>query len=167
MSATTTAVTSTTLSVTSATPAACTGAGVYEIPTKDAACAVPVAGNNTDALHQCCKDASVEDYDHGCGSYCLAQGQDVGELQNCLFAAGVKYQDVFCSTNQKNATASGSVTSSSTASSTGSSTKSATGSASTATHSSAAVAVVDYRISKSGVGLLAMMFCSALLGAFA
>lgn len=159
MSATTTAV-----SATSTAGANC-GAQVYEIPTRDAACAVPVhAGNNyADAMKQCCHEASVESYDNGCGLYCLAQGQTVGNLTSCLTGHGVANAHVFCTQNQT-ATATGTASASG-SSSTGSS-SSSTGSSATATSSKSA-AVAANTVSKSGFGVLALLFCSTLLGAFA
>ncbi|KAL1963009.1 hypothetical protein VTN77DRAFT_8757 [Rasamsonia byssochlamydoides] len=157
MSTTTTAVSAT------STPANC-GAQLYEIPTTDAACAVPAQGNYSDVMHQCCGVASVQSYDNNCGLYCLAQGQSVGKLVSCLTEHGVGSAHVFCNHNQTaTATASATGTKATGESSTASSTS--TGSSSTATSSSAAAVAAG--VSKSGLGVLALLFCSTLLGAIA
>ncbi|KAI8628493.1 hypothetical protein F5Y19DRAFT_476476 [Xylariaceae sp. FL1651] len=77
---------------------------LYVIPITDAACAVPYGGNHTDAMSNCCKSADVVSYYDNCGLYCVAAGQSIKDLQDCLFDKGVKYQDVFCNANV-NATA--------------------------------------------------------------
>lgn len=137
------------------------GAKLYEIPTTDAACAVPARGNYSDVMHQCCKAASVEKYDNDCGLYCLAQEQSVGDLSSCLTSNGVNYGDAFCNHNQT-ATATAKVSGSE---STGSASK--TGSAASATSSGAAAATIPQQsISKSGLGILALLFCSTVAGAF-
>ena len=95
------------VAVSSSSGAAC-GAQLYTIPTTDAACAVPNKANanyNTFMTH-CCNSAAVTSYDNNCGLYCLAQGQAVGTLVNCLTGAGVGWSDVFCNTNMT-ATATG------------------------------------------------------------
>ncbi|KAL1983779.1 hypothetical protein VTN96DRAFT_9865 [Rasamsonia emersonii] len=160
MSATTTAV-----SATSTASTTC-NAQVYEIPTKDAACAVPAQGgsNYADAMKTCCHSASVQSYDNNCGLYCLAQGQTVGNLTSCLMGHGVDSAHVFCNQNQ---TATATETASA-SKETGSSSTSgtSTGSSATATSSKSA-AVAAKTVSKSGLGVLALLFCSSLLGAVA
>ncbi|OJD19527.1 hypothetical protein AJ78_00498 [Emergomyces pasteurianus Ep9510] len=78
----------------------------YDIPIQDAACAIPSKGKNNDFMKKCCKDASVNSYDHDCAFYCLADKQSVQDLTNCLFDAGVAYNEVWCNKPQ-NATATG------------------------------------------------------------
>ncbi|KAF7521673.1 hypothetical protein PCG10_008126 [Penicillium crustosum] len=150
--------TSTTSSV-SATSTAC-GGSVWEIPTTDAACAAVISGNITDVMDDCCKDAKVSKYDNDCGIYCLAQGQDVNKLQSCLTSKSGNYHDVFCNA-ALNATATATATGSkSTSSGTGTSTQSST----TSTSTNAAIA--NQPVSKSGVGLIALLFGSALMAGF-
>ncbi|KAI0858448.1 hypothetical protein F4860DRAFT_486248 [Xylaria cubensis] len=88
----------------SATPTpAC--ANLYEIPISEAGCAVSYAGaGHKDAMEACCKSADVVSYFNDCGLYCVAAGQTIKDLQDCLFDQKVAYQDVFCNANV-NATA--------------------------------------------------------------
>jgi hypothetical protein len=137
----------------------------WEIPTTDAACAIHPSSlhNATDVLSQCCGVASVISYDDGCASYCLAQGQNVSVLETCLQSNG---GDPFCNSGL-NATATAAV-SSSTASKTGGSTTgtgTATGTSASSTKSGAAVKTT--KVSTGGVGVIALLFCSALFGALA
>ncbi|KAJ6138695.1 hypothetical protein N7471_005181 [Penicillium samsonianum] len=146
--------TSSTTSSVSATSTAC-GGSVWEIPTTDAACAAIISGNMTDVMDECCKNAKVSKYDNDCGIYCLAQGQDVNKLQSCLTSKSGNYQNVFCNARlNATATATGSK---STSSGTGTST------ASSATSTSPNAAIANQPISKSGVGLIALLFGSALM----
>ncbi|RYP41457.1 hypothetical protein DL768_010496 [Monosporascus sp. mg162] len=78
------------------------GATLYDIPTRDVACAVPfsVGGNDyTDIMAQCCGAADVVSYRGNCGLYCLAVDQSVTELTDCLHDAGATWGDVFCNGN--------------------------------------------------------------------
>ncbi|KXG48599.1 uncharacterized protein PGRI_024690 [Penicillium griseofulvum] len=144
---------STTSSSSSATSTAC-GGSVWQIPTTDAACAAVVSGNITQVMDDCCKDAKVSKYDNDCGIYCLAQGQDVNKLQSCLTSKSGNYHDVFCNA-ALNATATATATDSKSTSS-GTSTHSAT---STSTNA----AIANQPISKSGLGLIGLLFGSALM----
>ncbi|EFW22830.1 hypothetical protein D8B26_006405 [Coccidioides posadasii str. Silveira] len=90
-----------TSAVTSAVPTAC-GATTYDIPTKDAACAVP-GTEHKDSMEKCC-DAPVVTYNEGCGMYCLASGGTVGDLVKCLIGDGIADGKVFCN-KEMNATA--------------------------------------------------------------
>jgi hypothetical protein len=109
----------------------------------------------TDVMDECCKNAKVTKYDNDCGIYCLAQGQDVDKLQSCLTSKSGNYHDVFCNA-ALNATA--------TATTTGSkSTSSGTSTDSSATSTSTNAAIANQPISKSGVGLMALLFGSALM----
>lgn len=161
---------STTTTALSSTPTTCTGASVYEIPITDAACAAPASKNNAaDAFDQCCKSASIEKYDHDCGLYCLAQGQTIGDLVDCLTSSGLKDGDVFCTQgNNASASATTSATKTSeTGSSTSTSTSTSTKSGDDASETSEGAAVVNQPVSLGGLGLLAMMLCSAVLGVVA
>jgi hypothetical protein len=83
----------TTTSILATPPSQC-GATLYDIPTSDAACAMPFGGNHTEVMAKCCEQ--VVSYQDDCGLYCLAQGQSVQELTDCLFNEGAAYQNVFC-----------------------------------------------------------------------
>ncbi|KAI1735639.1 hypothetical protein F4680DRAFT_452726 [Xylaria scruposa] len=87
-----------TISSSSATPTATPAcANLYEIPISEAGCAVSFAGaGHKDAMEACCKSADVVSYFNDCGLYCVAAGQTIKDLQDCLFGQKVAYQDVFC-----------------------------------------------------------------------
>ncbi|KAJ5384273.1 hypothetical protein N7517_002184 [Penicillium concentricum] len=148
--------TTSTSSSASATGTAC-GARVWEIPTADAACAAILSGNMTDVMDDCCKHAKVSKYENNCGIYCLAQGQDINKLQSCITSKSNNYHDVFCNA-ALNATASAKGTKS---------TSSATSTQSSATSSSTNAAIVNQPISKSGLGLIGLLFGSALMAVIA
>jgi hypothetical protein len=145
---------STTTTSMSATSTAC-GGTVWQIPTTHAACAAIISGNMTEVMDTCC-NAKPTKYDNDCGIYCLAQGQDVNKLQSCLTSKSGNYQNVFCNA-ALNATATATSTASRTTSGTGTSTESAT---STSTGNAA---VVNQSVSKSGLGLVALLFGSAFM----
>ncbi|KAL5337447.1 hypothetical protein BJX70DRAFT_399583 [Aspergillus crustosus] len=86
--------TSTTSSATSTST--CT-TKLYEIPTTDAACAMPMNSTYLDLMTTCCGAASILSYS-GCDYYCLAQGQTVGDLAECLIK-GSRAGEVWCNTN--------------------------------------------------------------------
>ncbi|KAI1501455.1 hypothetical protein F5X99DRAFT_382542 [Biscogniauxia marginata] len=88
-------VTSTATAV-SATPTSCGGSLLYDIPARDASCAMPFGGNHTDIMSQCCKSTDVVSYYSDCGLYCLAVDQTIDDLTKCLYSNGAAYQDVFC-----------------------------------------------------------------------
>ncbi|KAJ5467981.1 hypothetical protein N7475_005733 [Penicillium sp. IBT 31633x] len=147
---------STTTSSVSATSTAC-GGSVWQIPTTDAACAVVAGGNMTETMDLCCKDAKITKYDNDCGIYCLAQGQDIDKLQSCLTSKSGNYREVFCNA-ALNATATATSTGSK---STGTGTGTSTSSAGSTSTSNAAIA--NQPVSKSGLGLVALLFGSAFM----
>ncbi|KAJ5130067.1 uncharacterized protein N7515_006106 [Penicillium bovifimosum] len=149
---------STTTTSMSPSSTAC-GGSVWQIPTTDAACAVVVSGNMTEVMDTCCKTKPTK-YDNDCGIYCLAQGQDVNKLQSCLTSKSGNYHDVFCNA-ALNATATATSTASRTSSGTGTGTGTATESAATST--STDNAAVGKSVSKSGLGLVALLFGSAFM----
>lgn len=159
---------SSTSSIASTTTAASASASCtpdYVIPVSDAACAVQNIGNASQVLSTCCGEATVTSYNSGCTEYCLAQGQNITDLVDCLYSNNVDWSNVFCNA-AGNATATAAVSSaSSTASgtSTGTSTASSSGSSSSSTSKSNS----GVKMTTSGVGVLALVFCSALFGAFA
>ncbi|KNG91722.1 hypothetical protein ANOM_000238 [Aspergillus nomiae NRRL 13137] len=81
----------------------------YEIPVQDAACAVPNNSKYSTILSKCCNSAPVSAYDHDCAIYCLAMGQSVQALTDCLYDAKVDWGDVWCHGNTS-ATATGTPT---------------------------------------------------------
>ncbi|KAJ5152697.1 uncharacterized protein N7482_009175 [Penicillium canariense] len=142
-----------TKATTTAASTACIG-NIYELPNvTDAACGGPVTGNMTSAFDSCCKGNSPVQYDNDCGIYCLAQEQTVGELTTCLEQKSGT-NSIFCN-QRSNATATAAATTKAT--STGTSTS--TGSA----HTSSGAAVANQPVSKTGLGVIAMLFCSALM----
>ncbi|RYO89559.1 hypothetical protein DL766_007745 [Monosporascus sp. MC13-8B] len=101
MASSTAAVTATTTGGTATQTNGC-GASLFDIPTRDFACAVPfsVGGeDNTDIMARCCGAADVVSYRGDCGLYCLAVDQSVTELTKCLHDAGAAWGDVFCNGN--------------------------------------------------------------------
>ncbi|KAH7151675.1 hypothetical protein B0J13DRAFT_546621 [Dactylonectria estremocensis] len=83
----------------SATAGGSCGATLYDIPIKDAACALSYSKNHTSILAACCGDANVVSYYNGCGLYCLAIDQTIAELTECLYDEGAASPDVFCNGN--------------------------------------------------------------------
>ncbi|GAB1198163.1 hypothetical protein APSETT444_007471 [Aspergillus pseudonomiae] len=90
-------------------------AKLYEIPTSDAACAMPMNSTYHTLMTNCCGSASVISYSD-CDYYCLAQNQTVGDLAECLIK-GSAAEQVWCNTNA-NATATATGTATATASAT-------------------------------------------------
>lgn len=145
---------STTTSSADATSTAC-GANVYQLPLNNAACGAVLQGNMSEAFDSCCKASKPVKYSNDCGMYCLAQAQTVDELQTCLTSKSNNYRGVFCNASL-NATASAATTTAATSTGT-----------STASSSTENAAVLNQPISKTGLGLVAMLFCSALVGVVA
>lgn len=138
----------------------------WEIPHTDIACAAPAHGNYSDVMDKCCKSASVAHYNDGCNLYCLAQDQSRKDLSDCMQSSGIKPNEVFCR-GKPNATATNTMSATNTATDSGStSTSSSTGtsSASGSASTSSGAAVANQPISIGGLGLVAMMFWSTLLG---
>ncbi|KAI1759300.1 hypothetical protein GGR53DRAFT_152438 [Hypoxylon sp. FL1150] len=160
------------LSAAAATTTSC-GATTYNIPTKDAACALPAGGNHTAVLSACCGDTDVVSYYDGCGLYCLAAGQTVADLTQCLFAHGAAYADVFCNTQgNATATATGAALPTSAGASvvaTGTSGSATSSSTSDATDSPGAAAGLRPElgsVSTLGLTIGALLFSATAFGAF-
>ncbi|KAJ5798471.1 uncharacterized protein N7503_007767 [Penicillium pulvis] len=149
--------TTTTSSVASATTA-CTG-NVYQLPTTDAACAAVISGNMTSVFDTCCKGNNPVKYDNDCGIYCLAQEQTVEKLLDCIQTTGNNYRDVFCN-DSLNATATAKATT------TASETSTTTGTT-TSTTTSTTNAAAGQPVSTMGLGVLAMVLFSGVMGVFA
>jgi hypothetical protein len=150
-------------------------AKLYDIPTHDAACAMPMRSNNSAIMSSCCSEASVVEYD-SCDYYCLAQGQSIGTLAECLIK-GSEAGEVWCNTNA-NATATATATATGTgvvtlsasttdadSTSSGTSTSTAT-STSTSTANAAAGVVSPRSISKSAIGIVGMLLAGSAAGLF-
>ncbi|CAG8402149.1 unnamed protein product [Penicillium salamii] len=139
-------------------------AKLYDIPTHDAACAMPMQSNNSAIMSSCCSEASVVEYD-GCDYYCLAQGQSVGTLAACLIKAS-EAGEVWCNTNA-NSTATATATATGTGIVTLSTgvdvTSSATSSGSTATSTANAAAgiIASRPLSKSAMGIVSMLLAGS------
>ncbi|KAL4943458.1 hypothetical protein BDV06DRAFT_221205 [Aspergillus oleicola] len=95
---------------------------LYNIPTHDAACAMPKNSTYHTLMTSCCGSAAVTSYSD-CDYYCLAQDQTVGDLAECLIK-GSEAGMVWCN-NGANATA----TITANATSSGSASETSTGSA--------------------------------------
>ncbi|ROV97455.1 hypothetical protein VMCG_06929 [Cytospora schulzeri] len=158
------------------TPTACTGSLVYDIPVQDASCAIPIGGNHTDIMSQCCGSADVVSYDNNCGLYCLAIDQSVSDITSCLFDSGASYSDVFCrGTGNATASATASDTlatgasvvasgSGSSTSQTGDSSSSSSSTSSSTANAAPGVAPLS-GISATAFAITGLMFSSAVLGA--
>ncbi|KAL4811977.1 hypothetical protein BDW67DRAFT_179120 [Aspergillus spinulosporus] len=109
-----TTTTTTTAAAAAASAASSCAPKLYEIPTHDAACAMPNSNSSyADLMSSCCGTSSVISYSD-CDYYCLAQNQTVGELAECLIK-GSRAGEVWCNTNAS-ATATGTASATSTAS---------------------------------------------------
>ncbi|KAI5293298.1 hypothetical protein KEM52_005668, partial [Ascosphaera acerosa] len=148
---------------------------LYNIPVRDAACGMPNTGNNTEILESCCK-VPVQTYPNKCGIYCLALGQTLDDLRQCIIKLNLG-RDAFCN-NTANGTAyatgsaSTTLASTSTADETGTTTGTSTAKPTETSKkdgddddSSAAAAMVIPHLSTAGMGVLAVMVCSAVFGA--
>ncbi|KAF2833142.1 hypothetical protein CC86DRAFT_5612 [Ophiobolus disseminans] len=147
----------------SASSASCSTADFTRFPTADISCAVGstqgIPSNTSDVLRKCCKSAPVESFNGACGYYCLSVQQSVADLQKCFMEGGVAPASIFCNGNNT-ATATGTPTGG--ASRTGSS-GSPTGTGASATGGGNTGGAAQ-GISKAGLGMLGMVFVSAMAG---
>ncbi|KAL3474265.1 hypothetical protein BJX99DRAFT_181990 [Aspergillus californicus] len=151
---------------TSSAAASCTG-NQWVLPTQDAACALPNTGNYSDIMDNCCDVADVETYNDDCGLYCLAQGQNVSSLLSCIEDNGATPGDFFCSGNMS-ATATAPAPSATQTSDNGDDDNSSSSDdADSPTTTDNAGVRLAQPVSKTGLGVLGMLFCSALLGVVA
>ncbi|KAI5922767.1 hypothetical protein F4810DRAFT_711356 [Camillea tinctor] len=170
MSTTTGASTATSASA-SATATSC--GNLYDIPARDASCAMPYGGNHTSIMSKCCKSTDVVSYYSDCGLYCLAVDQSVQDLTDCLYANGAAYQDVFCNANT---TATATASSASLAASASASVVSSAGASSTASDGAAASGSEtpgaapglrpEMGVQKLGMAIGALLLSSLAFGAF-
>lgn len=69
---------------------------LYDTPIRDASCAMPYSSQHIDIMRKCCGDTEIKSYYDDCGLFCLAKGQSVADLAECLYDEGAKWEDVFC-----------------------------------------------------------------------
>ncbi|PVH98769.1 hypothetical protein DM02DRAFT_657010 [Periconia macrospinosa] len=162
---------STTPSATTSANAACATQNLSDFPTQDNGCAV--GGHNglpsayNDALKKCCKSAPVESWANNCSAYCLAVDQSVADLIKCYQDNGVNAGEIFCrGNNTATATGKPSQASSSSGGNGQPSSTSAGGQGNGGGNGggngqNGAVAV---GVSKAGLGMVAMVFVSAIFG---
>ncbi|KAL2832505.1 hypothetical protein BDW59DRAFT_105653 [Aspergillus cavernicola] len=143
-------------STTSSAAPTCTG-NRWVLPVQDAACGLPNSGNYSDIMDDCCAVAEVRTYQDDCGLYCLAQGQNVSSLLSCIEDSGATPGDFFCSGNMS-ATATAPAPSATQTSDNNDDDPAAP------TNTGNAGVRLNQPVSKSGLGVLAVLFCSALLG---
>ncbi|TDZ13503.1 hypothetical protein C8035_v004398 [Colletotrichum spinosum] len=168
------AVSATTVPSATATPIC---SNLYNQPNQDRNCAMPYRSNNTDIMKKCCGDADVVSYYDNCGLYCIALGQSVADLRDCLFDEGAGWTDVFCRDNG-NANASATATGNSAPDASASATvisgdgdddndgeSSATGSASGGGSTASGNAAAGVRVPAAGVSTLGLTVGALLLSA--
>lgn len=146
----------------SSAAATCTG-NAWVLPVQDIACGlISTSDKYSDIMDKCCKDAKVESYNDDCGLYCLAQGQSGRDLLDCISDEGAKDGDFFCGGNLTH-TASAALPSK-TASSNDDDSDNDSDSDSDSSDDKDNAAVRAPAVNKAGLGVLAMLFCTALLG---
>ncbi|KAE8390063.1 hypothetical protein BDV23DRAFT_88970 [Aspergillus alliaceus] len=144
----------------------------YEIPIKDAACAVPNNDKYPKIMEKCCHDAPVSAYDGDCAIYCLAMGQSVKALTDCLYDAKVDWGDVWCSGNTSATATETSVKATATATKsksdkeTGSATATKSGASASGTSENAAV-TLSGAPSKMSVLVIGSLVLTSMVGLFA
>ncbi|CAI6242076.1 unnamed protein product [Periconia digitata] len=160
-----------TTSIASASPsasanAACATQNFSEFPTADSGCAVGsrqgIPSSYKDTLQKCCKSAPVESWADDCAAYCLAVDQTVADLVKCFQDDKVNPSEIFCSGNNT-ATATGKPSSSSGSGSSSGRPGETGGSQGDAQQGQNMASVQG--VSKAGLGVVAMVFTSALFGA--
>lgn len=139
---------------------------VYQLPTTDAACGASLHGNMGDVFDECCKGNGPVTYGNHCGIYCLAQGQTVHELSSCLMSKSHNYGGVFCN-DAENATASTPATTTNAQATAATATLTGAAASAAAEGSTNAAVLPRAPVSKAGLGAIAVLFSSVVLGAFA
>lgn len=159
--------TTTTTTTAAAASSTCSGSGQYELPVKDAACGVPNIKNYQTLFDNCAKPAGPRLYYHDCALWSPAVDQSIQDLTDCLYDAGVAWEDVWC-TGATNATATATSYPTATSTSTSSSkdgkttTASSTSSAATETESSMAFSSRGHTPTKIALGLLGLIIIEAM-----
>lgn len=145
-----------------ASAGSCANRDFSRFPTNDVACAVGsvngVPSNTSDVFRKYCKSAPVEQFNGDCGYYCLSVQQSVADLQKCFQEGGVNAAQIFCNGNNT-ATATGTPSGGASRTSGTSGSPTGTGAGSGGNNSGAA------GMSKAGLGMLGMVFVSAMAGA--
>lgn len=113
----------------------CGSSAQYELPVKDAACGIPNSDKYKPYIEKCAQPAGVKAYNHDCALYAPAVDQSVQDLTDCLYKAGVKWEDVWCF-GDVNSTATGTSYPTATVTATGKDSKISDKETSTATSSS-------------------------------
>ncbi|KAJ5624804.1 hypothetical protein N7510_001113 [Penicillium lagena] len=148
----------------SSTASNCNAANVWNPPSGDPACASRITGNITDVFNDCCGQATPHTYANDCSIYCLAQGQDIDKLRSCLQTKSDNHHDVFCNTANASATATDVGVGNTSATKAPKATKTSSGSSVSHTENAA---LANQPVSKADLGVVALVFCSALMGLFA
>ena len=160
------------VTTTAANPTSTCTTSDWTIPVRDAACAAHLTRDNVaDAFDECCGDASIERYNDDCSVYCLAQGQTIGSLVDCLVENGIPHGQGVCN-NGTNATATSKPTASKTDSEdSAESTSDADSDDNDDDDDDSSGGDEDVAgrtvVTASGLGLVALMFCTVILGTFA
>ncbi|KAJ5388037.1 hypothetical protein N7509_010578 [Penicillium cosmopolitanum] len=155
----------------SAASTTCGSTAQYELPVKDAACGVPNSSKYKSMIEVCAKPAGVQAYNNDCALYAPAVDQSVQKLTDCLYDAGVKWEDVWCfgstnatasATSYPTATATGTLPNK-TSSSTSTSTSTSTSSSTSSPNGASSVSTTQFS-SKMGVVVFTLMFSSIIFG---
>ncbi|OJJ55676.1 hypothetical protein ASPSYDRAFT_60578 [Aspergillus sydowii CBS 593.65] len=150
----------------SSAAATCTG-NAWILPVQDIACGlITTSDKYSDIMDKCCKDAKVESYNDGCGLYCLAQGQSGRDLLDCISDEDAKDGDFFCGGGNLTHTASAALPSQTASNDDDNDADSDADSDNSSGDSDDKdnAAVRAPAVNKAGLGVLAMLFCTALLG---
>ncbi|KAL4942089.1 hypothetical protein BDV06DRAFT_193097 [Aspergillus oleicola] len=154
-------------STSTAAASTCTG-NSWVLPVQDVACALNrVSDNYTSIMDECCKDADVEQYNDGCGLYCLAQGQTGQELLDCIADNGATNGEFFCGGNLTQTASAPAPTSTSDDDDEDSDDASSTDSADSPDTTDNAAVHLGQPVNKAGLGVLAMLVVSAVMGVVA
>ncbi|KAI9924841.1 hypothetical protein ASPWEDRAFT_68738 [Aspergillus wentii DTO 134E9] len=156
---------SSTTTTAAASTTSCGTSAQYELPVNDAACGVPNTGNYSTLIGECAKPAGFLSYNHDCALYSLAIDQSVQDLTDCLYKAGVAWEDVWCH-GDTNSTAT--ATSYPTATATATKTTESTASASSSSSSDDETSGAGVMVSQSQLTVKSVLALSAVLafGAF-
>ncbi|KAL4932350.1 uncharacterized protein BDV17DRAFT_194725 [Aspergillus undulatus] len=158
-------------STTSSTAAAatCTGSP-WELPVQDIACAITTNTDETSSImDKCCADANVETYNDDCSIYCLAQGQSGQDLLDCLKDEGATDGQYFCSAAGANLTQTATApVPTATGNDDGDDDEpSSTDDAEDPETTDNAAVTLGQPVNKAGLGVLAMLLVSAVMGVVA
>lgn len=135
---------------------------------EDASCAIANEDDNRDIMKKCCKSAPVVAYNDDCAIYCLAMGQSVQDLTDCLFDEKIPWQGVWCYGNTTaTATATDVPSSTSTSDKTGTKTQSESSSTATETGTEDAPSQANALVaSKAGLAISLVVIPALFAGVF-